>query len=283
MTGFGGSQYSFNNKVFNLEIKSLNSKGIDVNVRVPSAYRSKDIEIRKHIIQMVGRGKVDFSLQVESLEGNKQYSINKEVVQAYMEELKGVHPQISETEALTLAMRLPEVLNNQDEEISDEEWKAFLDGFQQAYQKFYEFRKEEGSSLENEFRSQISFIEKLLGETEPYLSEREHKMKDKLFQSISEWKIDYDEDRFQQELIYYLEKLDVSEEKVRLQQHLDYFIQTLDSKEDAKGKTLNFIAQEIGREINTLGSKANHSELQKIVVQMKDSLEKIKEQTFNVL
>lgn len=283
MTGFGSSQYTFQNKNITLELKSLNSKSIDISIRMPSTYKSKDLLIRKEITQTAVRGKVDFSIQVESLESNKQYSVNKGIVESYIQELQMISSELDNNEALAIAMRLPEVLSNEEKEISDEEWKAFLIGYKEAYQNFLNFRKMEGDSLEKEFRIQIKTIEDLLKETEKHLGEREERLREKLLQTFQNTQLEIDEQRFHQELIYYIEKFDVSEERVRLQQHIDYFLETLDSPEVSKGKMLGFITQEIGREINTLGSKANNSDLQKIVVQMKDSLEKIKEQTFNVL
>ncbi len=283
MTGYGKSQYYFNHRNYSIEMRSLNSKNIDTSLRLPSQYKSRDLDIRKMLAKNVIRGKVDFYLQIESVDSNKMYRINAHVVKAYQNELLEINSGVDEGRLLQIAMRLPEVLSNEEEEVTEEEWIAFLQGFQKAYEQFLDFRVTEGKSLENEFETQIHVIEDLLSQVDPYLEERNQKLEIKLKQALDNTDVDYDEQRFHQELMFYLERWDVSEEQVRLKQHLDYFLETLKNKEVSKGKLLGFISQEIGREINTLGSKANQSDIQKIVVQMKDSLEKIKEQIYNVL
>ncbi len=283
MTGYGKSQYHIQHKNFVIEMRSLNSKSIDTNLRTPSHYKHKDLEIRKLLSEKVIRGKVDFSLLIENLEGNKMYSINNQVVEKYIKELKEIDEDLSQDKALQMAMRLPEVLSNQEEEVSEQEWKAFLEGFELALQEFNKFRETEGKSLEEDFLFQINAIDDLLQEVDPFLEDRNEKLKIRLTQALENTSVDYDEQRFHQELMFYLERWDVSEEKVRLKQHLEYFVQILQNDELSKGKLLGFISQEIGREINTLGSKANQSDIQKIVVKMKDHLERIKEQVYNVL
>ncbi len=283
MTGFGKGAFFYENKNYRIEMRSLNSKGLDCNLRIPSIYKSKDMEIRKILSERVIRGKVDFYLQLDKQGATKEYSINLSLVKAYEEELRAIEPDVSSDKLLEICMRLPEVLSSEEEELSEEEWVAFLKGLEDALTLFNDFRVSEGKSLEEDFIFQINSIDNLLLEVEPFLEERNEKLKSKLHQALENSGVDFDEQRFHQELMYYIERWDVSEEKVRLKQHLEYFIETLQNAEESKGKLLGFICQEIGREINTLGSKANHSDIQKIVVQMKDSLEKIKEQVYNVL
>ncbi len=283
MTGFGRARYQYNQKNFVIEIKSLNSKNLDANLRMPSYYKVKEIEIRKLLSENVIRGKVDFSIQIESQDANKVYSVNASVVQNYMQELQEISPEASSVDLLNMSMRLPEVLSNDVEEVSQEEWSAFLEGLNKAFGEFNQFRLSEGKALEEDFIFQINTIDDLLEKVDPFLEDRNEKMEGKLKQALEKTQVDYDEQRYHQELMFYLERWDVTEEKVRLKQHLEYFIQTVQNEEKSKGKLLGFICQEIGREVNTLGSKANQSDIQKIVVQMKDSLEKIKEQVYNVL
>ncbi len=287
MTGFGKATCEYGNKKIVVEIKSLNSKQLDLSTRISGLYREKDIEIRAELSQQLERGKIDFALYVDNSGKESVSQINQSVLMAYYEQIK----QISEKTGMELPsnwfevlLRLPDALKTDIVEMDENEWVEIKSAINQAIEQLKEFRIQEGKSLENVFTTKINRIAELLEQIAPFESERIEKIKAKLeenLQSISD-KISYDNNRLEQELIFYIEKLDVNEEKVRLKTHLDYFIETMDH-EKSPGKKLGFIAQEIGREINTLGSKSNHSEMQKIVVLMKDELEQIKEQVLNVL
>ena len=281
MTGYGKSILQLPTKKITIEIKSLNSKNLDLNVRVPAYYREKELEIRKGLAKALERGKIDFSIYIENNGTELISKINSNVVREYMRQLKEVH-QADETELLKMAIRLPDSLKTEREEFDEEEWMAISKGIDQAVQKISTYRKDEGMSLKNDFEVRISNIESLLEEVIKIDPERMAQMKERLKKGISELESKVDENRFEQELIYYIEKLDITEEKVRLKNHLAYFLKELNSNQ-SNGKKLGFITQEIGREINTVGSKSNFAPMQKLVVQMKDELEKIKEQNLNVL
>jgi len=281
MTGFGKSAFEFEGKKLTIEIRSLNSKSLDLSLKLPYQYKSKEIELRKVFTEMVGRGKVDCYYNFENFV-SKTFSINKEVVSEYIKELKTM-PESENSHLLSVAMKLPEVLTNNEVEVAENEWNLFLQYTKKAITDFNEFRKQEGMAMKNELMSLILNIELQLTEIAKYEAERIEKVRERLQKQLKDLKVEYDEQRFHQELIYYIEKQDITEEKVRLSHHLKFFIETLKSDEIMVGKKLGFISQEIGREINTLGSKANHNEIQKLIVQMKDDLEKIKEQSFNVL
>ena len=283
MTGFGKSSIQLENKKIAVEIRSLNSKNMDLNVRIPSKYRENELGVRKMITDQLIRGKVDVFIFTESTntEETKQ-QINKEVVQAYMSQLKELVPDKKDEDLLAISMSLPEVLTYKTEELDTEEWGSISETINLAVAQLTNYRTDEGGTLEKEFRLRIENIQKLQKEVDKYEDLRVSTIKERIHKKLEDLQAEIDHNRLEQEMIYYIEKLDISEEKQRLTTHCDYFIAELNEK-DSSGKKLNFIGQEIGREINTLGSKANHSEMQKIVIQMKDELEKIKEQILNVL
>jgi len=287
MTGFGKATGEYNGKKIVVEVKSLNSKQLDISTRLAGLYRDKDIEIRNEVSQGLERGKIDLALYIENSAKETVTQINQSMVEAYYKQIMLISQntgiEIPEN-WFEIILRLPDVMKTETTELDDNEWIEVKKILSDAILQLKAFRIQEGKSLEQVFREKIGHISTLLGEVAPYESERVEKIKAKLeenLQNIAD-KFDYDKNRLEQELIFYIEKLDVNEEKVRLKTHLDYFIETMD-KEHAPGKKLGFITQEIGREINTLGSKSNHSEMQKIVVLMKDDLEQIKEQVLNVL
>lgn len=282
MTGFGKASLQMPTKKITVEIKSLNSKGLDLNVRMPSVFREMELGLRNKIAQKLERGKVDFSLFVEVTGEETSSKINVPIVKAYIAQMKGVIPDGDDTELMKMAVRMPDALKTEREEIDENEW-AQIDGvINEALNNIYSFRVTEGVALEKEFLIRIGNILSLMNETVAYDEERIQTVKDRLRATIAELEVDVDENRFEQELIFYLEKMDITEEKVRLENHLNYFMETLAGTE-ANGRKLGFIGQEMGREINTMGSKSNHAKMQKLVVQMKDELEKIKEQVLNVL
>lgn len=288
MTGYGKATAELSDKKINVEIKSLNSKAMDLSTRIAPLYREKEIEIRNEIAKALERGKVDFSLWIDKKDACELITpINQDVVVAYYERIR----TISETTGIpapedwfSTLLRMPDVMTKNDiQELSEEEWKAVHTTVLQAIQNLVDFRIQEGAALEKKFREKISNIAKLLTSVDPYEKERVEKIKERITDALEKTiSVDYDKNRLEQELIYYIEKLDVNEEKQRLGNHLKYFINTLETG-TGQGKKLGFIAQEMGREINTLGSKSNHAEMQKIVVQMKDELEQIKEQVLNVM
>lgn len=281
MTGFGKASLQLPTKKITVEVKSLNSKGLDLSVRMPSAFREMELGLRNQIAQKLERGKIDFSLFVEITGEETSSKVNVPIVKAYINQLREVVDG-DETELLKMAVRMPDALKTERDDIDEGDWKLIQGVINQALENISSFRITEGVALEKEFLVRISNILKLMNETVALDGERIQNVKDKLHHAIEELKINIDENRFEQELIYYLEKMDITEEKVRLENHLNYFIETLAGSE-ANGRKLGFITQEMGREINTMGSKANHAKMQKLVVQMKDELEKIKEQVLNVL
>lgn len=288
MTGYGKATAELPDKKINVEIKSLNSKAMDLSARIASAYREKEMEIRNEISRTLERGKVDFGLWVEKKEGaDAAVPINQALVEGYYNQIRQVamnldipYPQ----DWFTTLLRMPDVMTKTEtQELSEEEWAVVHTAVQQAIARLVEFRKQEGAALEKKFREKIDNIARLLDSITPYEKERVEKIKERITDALEKTlSVDYDKNRLEQELIYYIEKLDVNEEKQRLANHLNYFVSTLESG-NGQGKKLGFIAQEMGREINTLGSKSNHAEMQKIVVQMKDELEQIKEQVLNVM
>ncbi len=282
MTGFGKASLQLPTKKITVEIKSLNSKGLDLNTRMPSVFREMELGLRNQISQRLERGKVDFSLYVEVTGEETTSKINVPIVKGYINQMKAVIPNADETELMKMAVRMPDALKTERDEIDENEWKQIQTVIDEALENIANFRKDEGASLEKEFQLRIANIEKLMNEAVSYDAERIETVKTRLRTALDELKINVDENRFEQELIFYLEKYDITEEKVRLGNHLNYFLETLNGTE-ANGRKLGFITQEMGREINTMGSKSNHSEMQKLVVMMKDELEKIKEQVLNVL
>jgi uncharacterized protein (TIGR00255 family) len=282
MTGFGKASLQLSNKKISVEIKSLNSKGLDLNTKLPSVYREMDLKLRNELASKLERGKIDFSLFIESTTEQTTNKVNVEVVKNYINQLKAVVNEGLETEMLKMAIRMPDAMKVERDELDENEWFEIEKVIAEALQNIQNFRQAEGQSLQTEFELRITNIRKYLNDAIALDPERITLIKTKLQTAIAELKVNIDENRFEQELIYYLEKLDVTEERVRLNNHLDYFLETM-TNNDANGRKLGFITQEMGREINTLGSKANHSEMQKLVVMMKDELEKIKEQVLNVL
>jgi uncharacterized protein (TIGR00255 family) len=282
MTGYGKFVIELPLKTIRIEIRALNSKSIDLNMRMPSDYRSKELELRKIIGKELGRGKVDVSLYVEKSKSGKVAQINPAVVQNYIQQLKDIAPTDSVLELLKMAVKMPDVFGAEKEEVDTEEWSRILSAVAKALEGIKAYRSDEGQVLLADFTARIKTIERLLKSVVEMDPERVVNVRERLGKGVAEFKESLDQNRFEQELIYYIEKLDITEEKVRLQNHLNYFIKTLNSG-DSNGKKLGFISQEIGREINTIGSKANFAPMQKQVVQMKDELEKIKEQLLNVL
>lgn len=286
MTGFGKSSTILTGKVLTFEIRSLNSKQLDLNLRFPSLLRDLEPEIRRMVTQLAERGKIELTASLDFTGSDLPASINKPLAMAYYRELQSLAEELKAPamDLLSLVMKMPEVTKNTREELQEEEKASILKAVSEALGLYDEFRKHEGQLLENDFIARINTILEYLKEVEPFEKQRGLNMKEKLrngFASFAEDK-NFDSNRFEQEIIYYLEKLDITEEKVRLQKHCDYFLEAL-KEPVANGRKLSFVSQEIGREINTIGSKANDANIQKIVVGMKDELEKIKEQLANIL
>ena len=281
MTGFGRSEGVFEGKKITIDIKSLNSKSFDLNIKIPLRYREKEFDIRKLLNDRVLRGKVDCYVNIESLNNANDVNINHDLVQAYIQELKKVADDGPDFEYLKMAIRMPDVISTKSDELDENEWIFLIELLEETLTKFENFRRTEGEILQQELSRNIKKIENYLSQVEPYEEVRMDAVKERYRKSLNEFD-QIDETRFYQEMAYYTEKLDIAEEKVRLTQHLKYYLEVM-VDENFNGKKLGFISQEIGREINTLGSKANHAEIQKLVVMMKDDLEKIKEQTLNVL
>ena len=288
MTGFGKATLELENKKVSIEIKSLNSKQLDINTRIPNLYKEKDLVLRNEIKNQLERGKVELSIFIESVGADKETKINKPIVEAYYQQLSDLSSELGipmdHEPILQTIVKLPDALKTEHQELDEEEWNQIFDGFESALADLNSFRKQEGEALQVDIFERISNIEELLKEVPQFEENRIATVKTRINDNLNEFveKQNVDKNRFEQEIIYYLEKLDITEEKVRLANHCKYFIETADNG-NSIGKKLGFIAQEIGREINTLGSKANDSDIQKIVIQMKDELEKIKEQLLNVL
>lgn len=286
MTGYGKATCTVGTKKITIEIKSLNSKQLDLSSRVPSMYREKDLDLRNLVSKRLERGKVDFGVFMENFGSESFLQLNGPVIQTYSKQIKNIAQELHiplPTDWFSVLLRLPEATKTESQELDELEWNRVYEAFTKAVDSLVEFRIKEGVSLRRVFEEKIANIRKLLKDIEPYEKERIEKVKERILDNLASLQdVNYDKNRFEQELIYYIEKLDVNEEKNRLSQHLKYFEETMDAEGNC-GKKLGFIAQEIGREINTLGSKSNHSEMQKIVVKMKDELEQIKEQVLNVL
>ena len=280
MTGFGKSVLSLSDKHISIEIKSLNSKSIDINTRIPQVYREKELDFRKLIAEQLVRGKVDFNIFVENTGTQTPSKINPNIVKSYIEQMRAIVDG-DLTELLKMAVRMPDALQTTSESISEEELANIFQHINLAIADLQNFRSQEGKVLEKDFILRINNINRLLQEVQGLDEERLALIRERLEKAVADIQ-NVDANRFEQELIFYLEKLDITEEKIRLKKHLDYFLETLHS-EESNGRKLSFIAQEIGREVNTLGSKANFAPMQQLVVQMKDELEKIKEQVLNVL
>lgn len=285
MTGFGKYVAELSGKKLTVEIRSLNSKSLDLSVRMPYAYKEKELELRSDIGKQLERGKVDVTVFTESTQETIPVSLNKTLAKSYYAELKALSQELNDTtnDLLTLALKMPDVMKAEKEvtELNETEWKQVKEAVDKAILAFQTFRSDEGKILENEFKTRIGVIDSLLQLVVGADAERVPNIRARIKNNLSEIAEKLDENRFEQELIYYIEKLDITEEKLRLKTHLDYFLKTM--QEQGAGRKLGFISQEIGREINTIGSKANDATIQKLVVQMKDELEKIKEQLLNVL
>ena len=281
MTGYGKHILQLPSKKITIELKSLNSKNLDINARLPQFYREKELELRKMIAAALVRGKVDFNLYVEITGEETTAEVNQGVVKNYMDQLSRI-VQGDEIKLLEMALRMPDTLKTEKDAIDEEEYKSIVEAMNEALSNIVEFRNEEGKVLEEDFVARLKNLNELLEAVKMMDPERLGTVRERLEKAVADLKVELDANRFEQELIYYLEKYDITEEKVRLANHLKYFETTLNSKE-SNGKKLGFISQEIGREINTIGSKANYAPMQQLVVQMKDELEKIKEQMLNVL
>jgi uncharacterized protein (TIGR00255 family) len=282
MTGYGKSIVQLPTKKITIELKSLNSKSLDMNVRIPSFYKEKELPLRRLVAKSLVRGKVDVSLFVEVTGEETSTKINAAVVTEYMKQLQQIAPDTSDAKCLEMAMRLPDTARAERAEIDENEWATIETHIKEAISNIVNYRVDEGKVLEADFLQRNTNIRVLLDDVIAVDPERIAGVKERLQKGIADLKEKVDENRFEQELVYYIEKYDITEEKVRLNNHLDYFVDSINSA-DSNGKKLGFIAQEMGREINTIGSKSNYAPMQKLVVQMKDELEKIKEQLLNVL
>jgi uncharacterized protein (TIGR00255 family) len=287
MTGYGKAEKSYQNKKITAELKSLNSKYCDINVKLPYSLREKELEVRKLINNQLQRGKINCLMVLEVSDEEKASTINAPVVKNYVKQIREIANDINldfSQELLRATLQMPEALEKAEEELAEEEWKVIFDTLQTAIDDLNTFRVQEGQAMEKDFEQRIQAMSQLLKDVEPFEQRRIDKVRERLNEKFNEIKgeHDIDENRFEQEVVYYLEKFDITEEKVRLQNHFDYFLEMM-QQDVASGKKLNFIAQEMGREINTIGSKASDMDIQKIVVQLKDELEKIKEQLMNVL
>ena len=285
MTGYGKAELNLTNANFTIEVRSLNSKQIDANVKMSSIYRDKEIGLRKLLSEKLQRGKIELSIWRESSESNAKYSLNTELIKEYFSQIEGVTSELNlnSKDIMSSLLKMPEVLVKGEEKVDDNEWDEIAKGIDIAIENILQFRMEEGKKLEEDITTRINTLSRLLTEILPFGKGRIEKVKKSLADKLAE--IDtknIDENRFEEELIYYLEKQDITEEQVRLDAHLSYFLETMKT-DSPNGKKLGFIGQEIGREINTIGSKSSDAEMQKIVVQMKDELEKIKEQLLNIL
>ena len=284
MTGFGKATGSFHSKKISVEVRSLNSKSLDLNVRLSSHYRELEASIRNHVAELLDRGKIDVNINLDSTGDTKNYTINKDLAKAYYQDLKEVNGMIGEhsPDYLSMILRMPDIYINEREELTEEEKQWVMSRVKEACHNLNEVRRQEGLALEKEFTDRIEDIRALLNEVPKYENERIETIRERIRKGLEELENgNHDNNRLEQEMIFYIEKLDVSEEKMRLANHLDYYLETM--RLPLSGKKLGFISQEIGREINTLGSKSNHAEMQKLVVDMKDNLEKIKEQILNTL
>ena len=282
MTGFGKSLLQLADKKIIIEIKSLNSKTIDLNTRIAQAYKEKELTLRKLISDTLERGKIDFTLTVENTSASSTSTLNKPVVRGYIEQMRAISPNGPDVEFLKMAVRMPDSLTTPVEEVDEREFAQIEEQLVLALKQLQAFRSSEGAILQKDFELRIRNIQQLLTQVEALDTERLAAIRSRMERAVEEIRERVDENRFEQELIFYLEKLDITEEKVRLANHLNYFLSTLEEPQ-SNGRKLGFIAQEIGREINTLGSKANHAQMQQIVVLMKNELEKIKEQVLNIL
>ena len=281
MTGYGKSLVQLESGNLTIEIKSLNSKNIDLNTRITNSVKSKELLIRKHLSDKLKRGKIEFLLYKDSTNNNKKSLLNSPLINTYIDQLRDIVDG-SAVELLKIAVKMPEAIISEEIEENDSDWPIIYNQIENAIESLIKYRKDEGLVLEKDFIMRIHKIEDLLSSINKIDPKRINHIRSKINLEIEKLNIDHDNNRFEQELIYYIEKIDITEEQVRLKNHLEYFLSSLKNS-TSNGKKLAFIGQEIGREINTIGSKANNSEMQKLVIQMKDELEKIKEQLLNVL
>ncbi len=285
MTGYGRVSTSFKEKTISIEIRSLNSKYTDIRLKTPQNYKEKETYFRKTLTERLQRGKIEMVLEIKSLQGDEGYGLNAPLFKKYYKELKALNSElgISNGDLVPSILRLPNVVASAEEDIDENEWSTVQDVLKSTLDKFDSFRKEEGNAMENDLVKRVSNISKLLKDIDPHEKERTDNLRQRLHQKLEEHlgKDKIDENRFEQEILFYLEKFDITEEKVRLAQHCKYFKEEIDKQVMIKGRKLSFISQEIGREINTLGAKAYSSTIQRLVVEMKDELEKIKEQVAN--
>lgn len=286
MTGFGKSSVELEKRKITVEIKSLNSKQSDIFVRLPNVYKEYEMEVRNFLSRELIRGKIDFLIYVENIGTETSTQLNQSLLEGYYNQIKESSDKLGialPQDWFSVLLRLPDVLKHEQQEVNEEEWKAVMKAIEEATTQLQSFRNQEGKMLENLFEEKIKNISSLLSDIEPHEAERVEKIKIRITEALQKIEdFDYDKNRFEQEMIYYIEKLDINEEKSRLTNHLSYFLETM-GQNAGQGKKLGFIAQEMGREINTMGSKSNHAEMQQIVVRMKDELEQIKEQVLNVL
>ncbi len=288
MTGYGRATCTLGEKSVTIEVRALNSKMTDIRFKMPSYYKEKEIELRRILTEQAERGKIDVSINIKSLTGEDAFVLNHDLFKSYYRELKMLTDELSITQGdiLNAVMRLPNVVGGDEAAVPEEEWEITQKTLEEALEDFKKFRHTEGGAMEKELRVRVASILNLLKTITPYEKERIVKLRQRMKQNLDEFmaKENVDENRYEQEVLFYLEKIDVTEEKVRLEQHCRYFVEMLDDKKtNSKGRTLNFISQEIGREINTLGSKAYSSDIQHLVVQMKDELEKVKELVANLV
>src|SRR5690606_16049644 len=282
MTGFGKAVNQLSNKKIIVEIKSLNSKSLDLNVRLPQAYREKELELRKLLSDNLQRGKIDYSLYIENVIEENSTTINAPIVKDYIEQMKAILPNADETELMKMAVRMPDALKTEKAEIDENEWQEIIKTTTEALSNINDYRASESPHLQKDIENNVGVIREKLNEISLLKDDRTKAIKERITNGLDELKTAVDEARFAQEMVFYIEKLDINEEEVRLNKHLDYFAETINDNQ-ANGRKLAFITQEMGREINTIGSKSNHAPMQKLVVQMKEELEKIKEQVLNIL
>ena len=284
MTGFGKSEANMEIAKISIQVKSLNSKQADINLKIPSLLKEREIQMRNLLSNKLERGKIEVYAAFENQSNEASTVLNADLFKKYHEQLKGISKELGENadSLIPVVAGFPDLFVSKIQAVTEEDWKIFFTALEDAANDLETYRKEEGGSLQTELQERIQIIGKLLKEVDTYEKERSETVKERIFKSLEELKSEMNMDRLEQEMIYYLEKYDITEEKVRLKMHLEYFQETM-NENSSQGKKLGFISQEIGREINTLGAKANHAEIQKIVVQMKDELEKIKEQILNIL
>ena len=287
MTGFGHSKTEYNGKVIRVEIKSLNARSTEIRCKLPNSYRDREMDLRKRVIDALQRGKLDLTITVDGFSDEENAFINADAFRKYFKELNALRQELNITEGdiLQSVLRIPNVIGQNEEMAEEEEWRLVETTVDQAISSIKKFRADEGLVLKSDLMERVNSIEQHLKSIEPFEFARLDRIKDRLKKNMDEFvvKQQVDQNRYEQEILYYIEKLDINEEKVRLGQHCTYFIEELEHKEDQKGRKLSFIAQEIGREINTIGAKAQDSDIQQFVVMMKDELEKLKEQLANIL